>query len=66
MPTAKLGQIASNDINDLSQKHFDVDMKIRDILSAQSLDVKRMLCDRLQGVCDQIKTEMDSRDKGMM
>jgi len=66
MPTAKLGQIASNEINDLSQKHFDVDMKIRDILSAQSLDVKRMLVDRLTGMCDQIKTEIDTRNQGTM
>jgi len=66
MPTAKLGQIASNEINDLSQKHFDVDMKIRDILSAQSLDVKRMLIDRLTTMCDQIQTELDIRNKGMM
>lgn len=66
MPTAKLGQIASNEINDLAQKHFDVDMKIRDILSAQSLDVKRMLIDRLTGMCDQIQTELDTRNKGMM
>jgi len=66
MPTAKLGQIASNEINDLSQKHFDVDMKIRDILSAQSLDVKRMLVDRLTGMCDQIKTEIETRNQGTM
>lgn len=58
MPTQKLGQIASNQINDLSQKHFDVDMKIRDILQVVTLDAKTILASRLDSIVNGIEAEI--------
>lgn len=58
MATSKLGQASSIQMSDLMQKHWDIDMKIRDILSAASLDVKTKLATRLSGLIDEIKGEL--------
>lgn len=58
MPTQKLGQIASNQINDLAQKHFDVDMRIRESLTTASLNAKNILATRLPAIIEGIEAEM--------
>ena len=60
MPTQKLGQIASNQINDLAQKHFDIDMRIRDSLTIASLDVKTVLATRLPSILEGISAELQA------
>jgi hypothetical protein len=65
MATAKLGQVSSNQISDLAAKHWDVDMKIRDMLSTASLDVKTKLAMRLGGLIDEIKSELSRTEIGI-
>jgi len=66
MPITKLGQISSNEISDLQQKHWDVDMRLRDQLTILSLEQKLALVNRLPGLVDEIKMEMAQRDaKGL-
>lgn len=60
MPTQKLGQIASNQINDLAQKHFDIDMRIRDSLTVASLNAKTVLATRLPGILEAIESELQA------
>jgi len=60
MPISKLGQIASNEINDLAQKHFDVDMKIRDVLTTASLNAKSVLATRLASIVESIEAELQA------
>lgn len=60
MPTQKLGQIASNQINDLAQKHFDIDMRLRDTLTTASLDVKTVLATRLPSILESIQAEIQA------
>ncbi len=62
MVVAKLGQSSSNEVNDIQQAHFDVDMKLREVLTVASLDVKRMLVSRLPAVIEEIKAEMQRKD----
>jgi hypothetical protein len=57
MPTSKLGQSSSNQVSDLNQMHFDVDMKIRDTLTTAPLNVKRKLASRLPQIIDEMKSE---------
>jgi hypothetical protein len=65
MPTQKLGQASSSEMSALMQRHWDVDMKIRDILSAVSLDVKGKLALRLGGLIDEIKNELSRTEIGV-
>lgn len=65
MPTTKLGQASTNEVNDLMQKHWDADMKLRDILSTASLEVKLKLPQRLTGLIDEIKSEMARTEIGV-
>lgn len=66
MPITKLGQISSNEISDLQQKHWDVDMRLRDELTVLSLEQKLVLVNRLPGLVDEIKMELAQRDaKGL-
>ena len=58
MPTAKLGQVSSNEVSDLMQKHWDADQKIRELLVNASLDVKMKVASRLPMMMDEIKAEM--------
>lgn len=58
MPVAKLGQIASNQINDIAQKHFDIDMRIRDTLTTATLNAKQVLASRLPSILEQIESEL--------
>lgn len=66
MPITKLGQISSDEISDLQQKHWDVDMRLRDELTVLSLEQKLVLVNRLPGLVDEIKMELAQRDaKGL-
>lgn len=62
MATAKLGQSSSNQVSDLQQQHFDVDNRIREVLTVASLDVKRSLVSRLPSMIEEIKSEMQRKD----
>lgn len=48
-------------MNDMMQKHFDLDMKIRDVLTTANLQVKTILANRLQGILDGIDSEMKAQ-----
>ena len=65
MPVTKLGQSSSNEVNDLQQKHWDVDMKIRDMMAGQSLNAKMALAARLPRVMDEIESEMKAKETHM-
>ena len=65
MPTQKLGQIASNQINDLAQKHFDLDMRIRDSLTTASLDVKAVFATRLPSILESIQAEIQANQPSL-
>jgi len=65
MPTQKLGQIASNQINDLAQKHFDIDMRLRDTLTTASLDVKQTLATRLPSILEAISAELQANQPSL-
>lgn len=58
MPVTKLGQIASNQINDIAQKHFDIDMRIRETLTVASLNAKQVLASRLPSILESIEAEI--------
>lgn len=58
MPITKLGQVSSNEISDLHQKHFDIDMRLRDQLTVMSLEQKMALLNRLPGLIDEIKLQL--------
>lgn len=62
MPITKLGQISSNEISDLQQKHWDVDMKLRDVLTVMSLEQKMALLNRLPGLVDEIKLQLAQKE----
>ena len=61
MPITKLGQVSSNELSSLQQKHFDIDMRLRDYLSVLSMDQKLALVSRLPGLIDEIKAELAQR-----
>ena len=61
MVMMKLAQTSSNEMNDLMQRHFDVDMKIRDILTTASLSAKTELLGKLP----QILADIDSQQKAL-
>ena len=63
MPVMKTGQASHNEVNDLQQKHWDLDMKIREVLDMVPLNVKGRLVLRLPGVLDEIKSEMKALDQ---
>ena len=50
MPTAKLGQFSSLDVNQIQNDHFDVDMQIRDVLTVLSLVQKKSLLSKLPSI----------------
>lgn len=58
MPTAKLGQVSSNAINDVQQKHWDAMMRIREFIDVLTLDEKLKLIAKMPSVIDGIKSEM--------
>ncbi len=62
MAMHKLGQVSHNAINDLQQKHFDMNMKLGEIMNDASLDVKAKIVLRLPGLLDEIKAELESRE----
>jgi hypothetical protein len=58
MPVAKLGQSSINEVNNIQQKHWDIDMKIRDVLAAAPLNVKQVLASRLPSIVNEIDSEL--------
>jgi|WetSurMetagenome_2_1015567.scaffolds.fasta_scaffold1183154_2 hypothetical protein len=62
MPITKLGQVSSSEISDLQQKHFDIDMRLRDQLTVMSLEQKMALLNRLPGLIDEIKLQLAQKD----
>lgn len=62
MPITKLGQVSSNEISDLQQKHFDVDMKLRDHMTTMSLEQKMALLNRMPGLIDEIKLQQAQQE----
>lgn len=56
MPTVKLGQLSSLDIQKTEMEHFDVDMKIRDLLSVLSLVQKKQLLSKLPTIASELET----------
>ena len=65
MPTAKIGQASHNQINDLQQKHWDVDMKIREVLDLASLEAKTKLATRISGLLDEINAELRATENDL-
>ena len=62
MVMQKLGQVSHNAINDLQQKHFDMNMKMGEVMNDVPLDVKAVLITRLPGLISEIKAEMMARE----
>jgi len=62
MPITKLGQLSSNELSDIQQKHWDVDMRLRDNLTILSLEQKMALLNRLPGLIDEIKAQLAQKD----
>ena len=62
MAVAKLGQASHNEINDLRQKHFDLDIKLGEVLNTTTLDIKQIVVARLPQLIDEIKAEMAARE----
>ena len=62
MPVTKIGQTSHTAVNELQQKHFDVDMKIREVLNILELKVKMKLASRLPQIVDEIKADMETID----
>jgi len=62
MPITKLGQVSSNEISDLQQKHFDMDMKLRDYFTVMSLEQKMAMLNRLPGLIDEIKLQLAQKE----
>jgi len=62
MPITKLGQVSSNEISDLQQKHFDIDMKLRDYFTVMSLEQKMALLNRIPGLIDEIKLQLAQKE----
>jgi len=62
MAVAKLGQASHNELNDLRQKHWDLDIKLGEILNTASMEVKMAVVSRLPGLIDEIKAEMAARE----
>ena len=65
MPVMKIGQASHNEVSKLEQQHFDLNMKIRDILDTIPLDVKARLVTKLPGVIDEIDAEMKASDQNI-
>ena len=61
MPTTKLGSTSHTATNELLMKHFEVDQKINEVLSAVEYETKVMLATRLQGLIDEVKAEQKAR-----
>ena len=62
MPVTKLGQASHNELSDLRQKHFDLDIRIGEVLNSASLDIKGKIVARLPGLIDEINAEMKQRE----
>jgi len=62
MPITKLGQLSTTELNDVQQKHFDIDMRLRDHLTVMSLEQKMALLNRLPGLIDEIKLQLAQKD----
>jgi len=62
MAVAKLEQASHNELNDLRQKHWDLDIKLGEILNTASMEVKMAVVSRLPGLIDEIKAEMAARE----
>jgi hypothetical protein len=62
MPTMKIGQVSHNEITKLQQEHFDLNMRIREVLDIISLNVKAKLISRLPGLIDEINAELRANE----
>jgi len=62
MAITKLGQASHNELNDVRQKHFDLDIRLSEILAMTNLEIKQALIARLPGMIDEIKAELMARE----
>jgi hypothetical protein len=61
MPITKLGQLSANELSDLQQKHFDVDMKLRDHMTTMPLDMKLLMLSKMPSFVDGLRSELEAK-----
>jgi hypothetical protein len=62
MAVAKLGQASHNEITNLRQQHFDLDVELGEVLNTTSFEIKRMIVARIPQLIAEIKAEMAARE----
>jgi len=62
MPTMKVGQVSSNTVSDLQQKHWDLDRKIGETLGMVNLNVKAKLALRIPQLVEEINAEIQATE----
>jgi len=62
MVTRKIGQASHNEVTQLQQQHFDLDMRIREYLDMLSIEMKQKLVAKMPMIIDEINAELKSSE----